>query len=101
MIAWGCTVVDHNSHSLRWSERKDDVVNWLEGKKDWTHVKCASVTIGNKAWIGFNSTILKGVTVGEGAIVAASSVVTRDVPPFTIVAGNPAKVVRELRADER
>ena len=54
------------------------------------------VRIGNKAWIGFNVIILKGVTVGEGAMVAAGSVVRHDVPAYTLVAGNPAVVVRSL-----
>jgi acetyltransferase-like isoleucine patch superfamily enzyme len=61
----------------------------------------APVRIGNDAWIGCLVVILKGVTIGEGAIVGAGSVVTKDVPPFTVVAGNPAKVVREFGPDER
>jgi acetyltransferase-like isoleucine patch superfamily enzyme len=96
LIAWGCTFVDHNSHSVSWQERQNDVRAWRHGEKDWTHVKMAPITICNKAWIGFNSIILKGVTVGEGAIVGAGSVVTRDVEPYTIVAGNPARAVRKL-----
>lgn len=96
LISWGCTIVDHNSHSVVWEERKDDVVNWKCGRKEWQHVKISSVKIGNKSWIGFNSIILKGVSIGEGAIVAAGSVVTKDVPPFTVVAGNPARIVRSM-----
>lgn len=52
------------------------------------------VTIGENIWIGMRSVILPGVTIGEGAIVGACSVVTKDVPPLAIVAGNPAKVIR-------
>jgi acetyltransferase-like isoleucine patch superfamily enzyme len=55
-----------------------------------------SVRICRGAWIGRCSHIFKGVTIGEGAIVAAGSVVVKDVPPFTVVAGNPARVVKEL-----
>ena len=60
-----------------------------------------SVKIGDDAWIGAKSIILKGVTVGEGAIVGAGSVVTKDVPPYTIVVGNPARIIREIPEDER
>ncbi|MGD9902580.1 MAG: acyltransferase [Vicinamibacterales bacterium] len=58
------------------------------------------VRIGRGAWIGFDSCVLPGVTVGEGAVVGARSVVRRDVEPFTIVAGNPARLVRRLTAEE-
>ncbi|MBK9578055.1 MAG: asparagine synthase (glutamine-hydrolyzing) [Fibrobacterota bacterium] len=95
LVAWGCTFADHDSHSLDFEERKSDVENWLVGKKDWTHVRHAPVHIGDKAWIGFNSVILKGVTIGEGAVVAAGSVVTKDVEPWTLVAGNPARFVKK------
>ncbi len=54
------------------------------------------VKIGNGAWLGARCTILPGVTIGDGAAVAAGAVVTKDVPPNTLVAGVPAKVVREL-----
>lgn len=59
------------------------------------------VTVNNDVWIGANACVLRGVTLGEGAIIGASAVVTHDVPPFTIVAGNPARVIRELTLDER
>lgn len=101
LVSWGCTIVDHNSHPLAWKNRNSDVGNWYEGRKDWTHVERAAVRIGDKAWIGFNVIILKGVHIGEGAIVGAGSVVTRDVPPFSIAAGNPARLIRELEPHER
>ncbi len=56
--------------------------------------------VGNDVWIGQNSTILPGVHMGDGAIIGLNSVVTRDVPPYTIVAGNPAKAVRKRFDDE-
>lgn len=109
MISWGCSVVDNNAHSLKWSERKSDVEDWKrgldEGKigrfKDWNNVKRAKVVVNDKAWIGFNCIILKGVTIGVGAVVGAGSVVTRDVPDWVIVGGNPATIIRAIPEDQR
>ncbi len=55
----------------------------------------APIIIGDNVWVGTRAVILKGVTIGGGAIVAAGAVVTKDVPPRTIVGGNPAHVIRE------
>jgi len=101
LIAWGCWLVDHDSHAISWKKRSKDVGDWRQGRKNWDVVKAEPIVIKNKAWIGFNSIILKGVTIGEGAIVGAGSVVTKDVPPYTIVAGNPAKIIREIPIEER
>jgi acetyltransferase-like isoleucine patch superfamily enzyme len=60
----------------------------------------APIRVERNVWIGFDSCILPGVTIGEGAIVGARSVVTQNVPPFTIVAGNPARIIREVPRDE-
>lgn len=57
----------------------------------------APVVIGNRVWIGSNATILPGVTIGDNAIVAAGAVVTKDVPPDTVVAGVPARILRKIR----
>lgn len=66
---------------------------FVKGYKNYD--KCAlSTTIGNDVWVGANSVILKGRTIGDGAIVGAGSVVTRDVPPYAIAVGNPAKIVK-------
>lgn len=55
------------------------------------------VIIGDNVWIGEKASILPGVTIGEGAIVGANAVVTKDVPPYTLVAGNPAKTIKIMR----
>lgn len=59
-------------------------------------ITCKPVRIETRAWIGAGATILAGVTVGENAVVGAASVVTRDVEPNTIVAGNPARLIRKI-----
>jgi galactoside O-acetyltransferase len=101
LVAFDAVIVDHNSHSLKFRERRNDVRDWIEGKKDWSAVASAPVKISNKAWIGMRAIVLKGVTIGEGAVVAAGSIVTSDVPPWTIVGGNPARVIRALTDEER
>lgn len=98
LISWGVTIVDHDSHSTDWSKRAVDVANWYNGKKVWDHVNVKPVRIGSRAWLGFDVTILKGVSIGEGAIVGAGSVVRQDVERYTVVAGNPAVFVRRLVA---
>jgi acetyltransferase-like isoleucine patch superfamily enzyme len=65
----------------------------LQTEDDW---ECISTQIKKGASIGSNATILCGVTVGEGALVGAGSVVTKDVPPGAVVAGNPTTIIREL-----
>jgi acetyltransferase-like isoleucine patch superfamily enzyme len=102
LLSWGCTIIDNNSHSLISQERKTDVLDAMQGAregvegkyKDWSVVKSAPIVIKDKAWIGSNSIIMKGVTIGEGAIVAAGSVVTKDVPDYAVVGGNPAKIIK-------
>lgn len=107
-IAWGVMIYDHNSHSLDWRQRAKVVEQFYVSygasrcyeDLDWTDVTSAPISIGDRAWIGFDAVILKGVNVGEGAIIAARSVVTRDVEPYTVVAGNPAVVVKRLNASD-
>jgi acetyltransferase-like isoleucine patch superfamily enzyme len=102
MFSWGCTVVDNNAHSLDSRERANDVVDWQKGLqedkighyKDWSVVRSAPVVIKRNAWIGFNVIILKGITIGVGAVVGAGSVVTKDVPDFAVVGGNPAQIIK-------
>jgi len=65
----------------------------LQTEADWT---CVSTLVKRGASIGSNATLLCGITVGERAVVGAGSVVTKDVPPRAVVAGNPAKVLRYL-----
>ena len=103
-MAWGITIYDHNSHSLDWRQRQRVVAHFFEryggadcfASLDWSGVSAAPIVIRDRVWIGFGAVILKGVTIGEGAVVGACSVVARNVEPYTVVAGNPAVVVRRL-----
>ena len=63
--------------------------------------KGAPVVIGDYAWIASHAVLLPGVTIGEGAVVAAAAVVTKDVAPYTLVGGNPAQLIRERNRDLR
>lgn len=81
-------------------------VSFLAAGHDYTRLSlpdtAGSITVGDYAWIGARSVILQGVTIGEGAVIAAGSVVTRDIPPYTVAAGVPARVIkqRKLKNDE-
>lgn len=61
----------------------------------WHESTKGDLVVGNDVWIGYGATILSGVTIGDGAVVGAQSVVTRDVAPYSIMAGNPARTVRK------
>jgi acetyltransferase-like isoleucine patch superfamily enzyme len=105
-MAWGVSIFDHNSNALDWRHRARTVKHFYDnyGKPgcyetlDWDGVGTAPITVGDKAWIGFDAVILKGVTIGEGAVVGARAVVTHDVEPYTVVAGNPARLVKRIEA---
>jgi acetyltransferase-like isoleucine patch superfamily enzyme len=63
-------------------------------------VPAQPIRVERNVWIGFDACVLPGVTIGEGSVVGAKSVVTQRVPPFTVVAGNPARVIRQLEPEE-
>ena len=95
LISSDCLIQDTDNHSLSRGIRKKDCGDWKERKiQQWEFVKSEPIKICAGSWIGAKSIILKGVTIGEGAIVGAGSVVTKDVAPYTIVAGNPAKFIK-------
>lgn len=85
-IGAGCKVYDTDFHSIYPSKR-------LNGNTD---VKSAPVVIKNKSFIGGHSIILKGVTIGEGAVIAAGSVVTRNIPAYEIWGGNPVNFIKKV-----
>ena len=90
-------IYDNNNHPTSPELRKEMCKNGFVGELwRWFYAEHAPIVVEDNVWIGERSTILKGVTIGEGSIVASNSVVTKNVPPYTIVAGNPAKVVKNL-----
>jgi len=99
IIANNVVIMDNNNHPVSPAKRRemslaDDYINselW-----GWRDAKSAKVTICDNVWIGRDVRIMKGVTIGEGSVVALGSIVTHDVPPYTVVAGNPARVVKKL-----
>jgi acetyltransferase-like isoleucine patch superfamily enzyme len=104
LISHGVNIHDNNSHPIG-AEMRQQHFSMIV-KEGFTSsaslgIEASSVTIKDDAWIGFNSIVLKGVTIGEGAIIGAGSVVTKDVAPWTIVAGNPARLIKEIPLNER
>jgi acetyltransferase-like isoleucine patch superfamily enzyme len=97
LISYACILADSDNHSLYPELRVDDLPSWMDGRRNnWSVAAMAPILICEGAWIGARSIILKGVTVGAGAVVGMGSVVTADVPPRTVVAGNPARVIRDI-----
>ncbi|MFT4666111.1 MAG: virginiamycin A acetyltransferase [Polaribacter sp.] len=75
--------------------------DWSEAMEGKSYPNKGNTVIGNDVWIGYNATILPGVTVGDGAIIATNATVTKDVPPYSIVGGNPAKIIRKRFSEEQ
>ncbi len=109
-IAWGCYLYDHDSHSIDYREREKDILQQLDDyrsgrnfivNKNWNVVNSRPIKVCSNAWIGMHSIVLKGVTIGEGAVVGAGSVVTKDVPAWAIVGGNPARVLKYIPEELR
>lgn len=104
LIAHNVNIHDNISHPLSSKERHDDYYRILGlNNKDAAQfdLRTKPVVIKDDAWIGFNVTILKGVTIGQGAIIGACTLVTKDVPDWAVVAGNPAQVIRIIPENER
>lgn len=99
LISHNVNIHDTNSHSLEPDLRHQQFLEIMTNGHPVSNrydIDSKSIQIEDDVWIGFNSIILKGVTIGKASIIAAGSVVTKDVPESVIVAGNPAKVIRKL-----
>ena len=87
---------------LDYKKRREELLRlpMRPGRKSAAPAKAKPIHIGNNVWIGFEACVLPGVTVGDGSVIGARSVVIEDVPHYTIVAGNPARPVRQLKQEE-
>jgi acetyltransferase-like isoleucine patch superfamily enzyme len=98
LMAHYVDILDNNSHSLSAAERRREASDLFERgvEIDFTQVGVGPVVVEDDVWIGTKTTILKGVRIGRGAVIAANSLVTHDVAPFTLSGGNPLRVLRKL-----
>lgn len=102
MISWNVVFMDTYGAFTDPAQRRQQLEHMpFDGRRRMPRGAPASpIHIRRNVWIGFDCVVLPGVTIGEGSIVGARSVVTENVPPYTLVAGNPARVVRKIENDE-
>lgn len=102
LISHGVNIFDSLTHPINATKRHQQFLEIISsGHPESIDLDEAEVMINDDVWIGAMSIILKGVTIGEGAIIGAGSVVTKDVDAWSIVAGNPAKLIRKIPENER
>ncbi len=101
LVSYECIIADSDHHNLALSIRVRDNADWRRGYHDWSTTPTAPVKICRGAWLAARVIVLKGVTIGEGSVIGAGSVVTRDVPPWSVAVGNPARVVKTIPEHER
>lgn len=97
LVAWGVVISDSLPDAHWPLERRRHAL--LEARKTaappcWGAAR--PVVLGDNVWVGFGATILPGVTIGEGSIIATKSVIENDVPPYVVVAGSPGRIVKQL-----
>jgi acetyltransferase-like isoleucine patch superfamily enzyme len=97
LVSWNVGIADSDFHPLEPAQRLIDaraLAPFFKDRPPRPKLKTAPVIVGDNVWIGMNAVILKGVVIGENSVVAAGSVVTKSVPANSVVAGNPARVVK-------
>ena len=100
LISWNVGIADSDFHPLEPAQRLIDaqaLAPYFKNRPPRPQLTTAPVRIADNVWIGMNAVILKGVSIGENSVVAAGSVVTKSVEPNTVVAGNPAVVVKKFQ----
>ena len=96
LISHNVNIHDQISHPLNSKERHEDYKRILKyGLQDNVNLREKAITIEDDVWIGFNVTIMKGVTIGKGAIIGANCLITQDVPPFSVIVGNPPRIIKQ------
>ncbi len=104
MIASGVTFImngaNHLTDSLSTYPFAIFGKGWEQAMDGKEYPKKGNITIGNDVWIGYNATVMAGVTIGDGAIIATNATVTKDVAPYSIVGGNPAKEIKKRFSEE-
>jgi acetyltransferase-like isoleucine patch superfamily enzyme len=102
LISWNVVFMDSYRVALDARQRRRQLrkVPVAQPRRLLADAPATPIRIGRNVWIGFDCVVLPGVTIGDGSIVGARSVVAGDVPPFTIAAGNPARVIRKIDNDE-
>jgi acetyltransferase-like isoleucine patch superfamily enzyme len=99
MVSWNVGIADSDFHPIDPAQRRIDALAlapFYENRPPRPEIRTAPVVLQDNVWVGMGAVILKGVTIGENSIVAAGAIVTADVPPNVVVAGNPARIVKEL-----
>ena len=97
-----CSIATNVRIFLGGNHKSQRPSTWIYVEDDIPAIESnGDVVIGNDVWIGFGATIMSGVTIGDGAIIAANALVAKDVPPYAIVGGNPAKVIKYRFTEEQ
>lgn len=100
IFATNVKVYDNNNHPTNSEKRREMCESGFHNELwEWKYADHKPIVIEDNVWIGEYSTILKGVTIGRGSIVASHSVVVKDVPPYSIVAGNPGVIVKKIKGE--
>jgi acetyltransferase-like isoleucine patch superfamily enzyme len=102
LVSWNVVFMDTYGASIDPAERRKqlEALPFARNRRTPRGAPAKPIRIGRNVWIGFDCIVLPGVTIGNGSVVGARSVVTEDVPPYTVVAGNPARIIRKIENDE-